>query len=79
MWHTAGMRKLAGYALLVVGIFVLGGPVFGMAVLLSGEAVHVRGGLARVLIDLAIGSLSLLSSVRLLRSGQSVRQGPTPA
>lgn len=67
-WQAAVVRTPAGCALLVVGTMLLGGPVFGLAVLMAGEAVHVRGGWIRLVLDLVIGGLCLSSSLRMLRS-----------
>ncbi|MFZ6003499.1 MAG: hypothetical protein ACOYXM_06135 [Actinomycetota bacterium] len=61
------MRSISGVVCGMLGLFLLVGPGFGSAALLSGREVYVDGGLARVGFDLIAGVSLVVVGRRLLR------------
>jgi hypothetical protein len=61
------MRTILAMALGGLGVFVLGGPVFGALSWAMGADVHVKGGAGRVVLDLVAGGVLLTIASCLLR------------
>ena len=68
MHEYLAMRTALGLALLLVGLFLLGGPAFAVIVALSGDEFYVRGGGARVVVDVVLGVGSVMLGLRRLQS-----------
>ena len=66
--QTVRVRMLVGLVALVAALVLLGGPVFGFTVLVSGGDLHIRGGAPRLAFDLVVGLLLLGAAVRRLAS-----------
>ncbi len=71
--ESSAVRFLFGLVLMLMGLLVIGGPLFGLAGLLLGGVVHVRGGALRVAFDLVVGTVLLSSAFRLLGARSSHR------
>lgn len=59
------MRTVLGVTLLCIAVAGLGGPLFYVGGTLSGADMHMRGGLTRLAIEVAVGSYALFWSYRL--------------
>lgn len=64
--QTVPVRILVGLLALAAALALLGGPAFGIAVLLSGGDLHIRGGALRLAFDLIVGSLLMVGAMRRL-------------
>ena len=72
--ETVAVRTVLGVALLGVAVLGLGGPIFYVVANLSGADLHVRGGLTRMIVEVAVGTYALFWSYR-LRTG-TLRTAP---
>lgn len=60
------MRTLAGLVALLAALAVLGGPAFGVAAVVAGGDLYIRGGALRLAFDLIVGSLLMGAAMRRL-------------